>query len=302
MAIRTSITLESPAKINLVLLIEGLRSDGFHNLFSIVAPISLQDTLTITLGTLGKSDSIECAGLMGDLSFMADNLVLKAANKFRARFPFKESINFKLEKHIPIGAGLGGGSTNAVAAIKGLNMLLKNPLSKEEMISLAAEIGSDCPLFLENGPCIIKGRGEHIAPLPEIIRNVLVNKNLLVFKPSFPISTPWAYQEIRAHSAECYQSAATIEEFYKHWQNKLLNNDIIELSNTFEKVIFPKFLALPTLLDDLRKKFGLNCGMTGSGSACFAFINNDTPIEEITNYIRSCWGEDTPVIDCFIKN
>ncbi len=301
MANPTTITLNAPAKINLVLLIEGLRADGYHSLFSIASLLSLQDELTITLGKAGKSDSLECPSLVGDLSFMADNLVLKAAHLFRSKVHFKESIAFVLNKKIPIGAGLGGGSTNAVAALKGLNFLLGSPLSKEELLAIAVDVGSDCPLFLEETSCLMRGRGEHVFPLPEQLSQALKGQRLLIFKPDFSVSTAWAYAQIKQHANSCYQSPSKIEAYYEFWQKRLIEDKEIECTNTFEAVIFPKYVALPVLLEGLREKFGVRCGMTGSGSACFAIVKDETPVQEIETYIKECWGSSTAVFECFIK-
>jgi 4-diphosphocytidyl-2-C-methyl-D-erythritol kinase len=192
------LTLESPAKINLFLAITGRRADGFHDLVSVVAPLVWGDTLTVEPA---EEFSLVCNDPAVPLD--ATNLVLKAAEAFRKATGFPGGAKFSLEKRIPIGAGLGGGSSNAATALQALNQLAGGILVDTELATLAAGIGSDCPLFLKNGPVIMRGRGDVIEPLAETGTERITGRSIAVFKPAFGISTPWAYSRMAAGAIGC---------------------------------------------------------------------------------------------------
>ena len=162
-------TIFSPAKINLFLAVTGLRTDGFHDLVSVAAPLHFGDQLIAVVDSGERNSpaqfSLECD--VPDVPVDGSNLVLKAAAAFAAATGWGESVAFRLEKRIPVGAGLGGGSSNATAALLALNQLSGADLDRATLGALAAAVGSDCPLFLGSGPVIMRGRGEQIEPLPQ---------------------------------------------------------------------------------------------------------------------------------------
>ena len=145
------------AKLNLSLAITGRRADGFHELVSLVTPIALADTLTLEPG---RSLGLTC----DDASLPVDgtNLVLKAAAAYAKRRPSAPTGHFHLTKKVPHGAGLGGGSSDAAAALRLLDQASGNPLGLEVLESLAAEVGSDCPFFVRGQAAIMRGRGERL--------------------------------------------------------------------------------------------------------------------------------------------
>ncbi|MEM8867990.1 MAG: 4-(cytidine 5'-diphospho)-2-C-methyl-D-erythritol kinase, partial [Verrucomicrobiota bacterium] len=132
-----TITLNSPAKVNLCLSVHGKRDDGFHALSSVVAALEFGDVLSVRCAA---GDALECED--PEVPLGPENLILKAAAAFRARLGREEGFHFRLEKRIPMGAGLGGGSSNAALALRGMNSLLGDPLTKDELRELAAAIGS----------------------------------------------------------------------------------------------------------------------------------------------------------------
>jgi len=196
--------LASPAKINLYLAVTGRRTDGFHNLVSVVAPLAWGDLLQIETGEHGDF-SLTC----DDPAVPCDdaNLVLKAARVFQEASGWKRGARFHLQKRIPMGAGLGGGSSNAVASLRGLNALAGEPLSENALAELAARLGSDCMMFLHDGPVVMRGRGERVEALPSAIAARLSGQRVLLFKPSFGIGTPWAYGRL-ASLAKAEKGAA----------------------------------------------------------------------------------------------
>jgi 4-diphosphocytidyl-2-C-methyl-D-erythritol kinase len=194
-----------------------------------------------------------------------------------------------------MGAGLGGGSSNGVAALKALNAVSGRALSAEHLAEIAARLGSDCPLFLKEGPVVMRGRGERVDALPADAVARLADRKVLVFKPAFGIPTPWAYSRM-ASDARTYLSPAHAEARLGAWLADGASAIEDLLFNSLEQVAFAKFVALPVLLERLRREFGLQGCMSGSGSACFAFLREDHSIAAITNTIRSAWGANAFVV------
>jgi 4-diphosphocytidyl-2-C-methyl-D-erythritol kinase len=286
----SALTFDSQAKINLFLAITGRRADGFHDLVSVVAPLLWGDSLTV-------EPANEFSLVCNDPAVPTDdsNLVLKAANIFQRATGSSSGAKFSLEKRIPIGAGLGGGSSNAATALRALNELSGDRLSLTELATLAVEVGSDCPLFLHAGPVIMRGRGDLIQRLPPNGVARITGRSVLVFKPAFGISTPWAYARLAAKAPASYISPLEAENKLAAWlENGSQAEDL--LFNNMEAPAFAKFPALPVLLERLSEKFGIAARMSGSGSACFAFLREDSPVEAISATIRSLWGESALVV------
>jgi 4-diphosphocytidyl-2-C-methyl-D-erythritol kinase len=244
------------------------------------------DTLRIVPGEADFSLACDDPAVPGDET----NLVLKAARAFRAASGWSGGATFFLEKRIPMGAGLGGGSSDAAAALTGLNQLAGLPLAPAALEKLAGEIGSDCALFLRGAPVVMRGRGERVEALPTAVAARLRGRRVLIFKPPFGISTPWAYARLAAGPARNYLPAPEAESRLERWLSRG-DAPIDELLfNSFEASVFSKHVALPVLLARLRKRFGITPAMSGSGSACFVFLREDSPVCEIVEVIRSGWG------------
>jgi 4-diphosphocytidyl-2-C-methyl-D-erythritol kinase len=286
----TELTLESPAKINLFLAVTGRRPDGYHDLVSLVAPMEWGDTLHVAAA---DEFSIECSDVAVPKD--ASNLVLKAAAAFRRATGFRGGAKFTLTKQIPIGAGLGGGSSNAAAALKALNQLAGNILDDEALKTVAATVGSDCPLFLQASPVIMRGRGEQLERVKGSAGARIRGTKLLVFKPAFGISTPWAYLQMIATAPSSYIPPEHAEAKLAAWLDG--SSSLAELLfNNMEGPAFRKFPALPALLDQLYRTFGVVGRMSGSGSACFALLPDEIEIEVVKAAIRAAWGESAFVV------
>ena len=196
------------------------------------------------------------------------NLIIKAARLFRGATGWREPVHFRLEKRIPLGAGLGGGSSDATAALRGLDLLAGHPLAPAALVELAARVGSDCALFLHGAPVVMRGRGERVETLPAAAAARLRERRVLVFKPSFGISTPWAYQRLAAAAPAGYVPVAEAEARLTAWLADPSAPAERLLGNNLERPAFAKFLALPALLGELRTRFALATQLSGSGSAC----------------------------------
>ena len=291
-----SVTEFSPAKLNLFLAVTGQRADAYHDLVSVVAPLDYGDDLEARSEEREARSrfSLECdtPGVPTD----GTNLILKAANAFAAATGWQGGVSFKLTKRIPLGAGLGGGSSNAVAALRALNRLSGGALGEAKLAELAGALGSDCPLFLHRAPVIMRGRGERIEPLPTTAAARVRGRRVLLFKPGFGISTAWAYgwmasssAKARADQEETYWPVAQAEARLAAW---LGGNAPVEelLANNMEGVAFEKFIALPVLLAKLRRESGIAARMSGSGSACFAVLPDDFAAAPLIASIRAAWG------------
>lgn len=285
----------APAKLNLFLAITGRRPDGFHDLVSVVTQLALGDTLQLEPAedwsmTCGSSD------VPGDET----NLVLKAARAFAAATGEPQGGHFYLEKRTPVGAGLGGGSSDAVAALRLLNARRARPLGAKSLTELAASLGSDCPLFLVDGPVVMRGRGERVELLPHRAARRLSGRRVLIFKPAFGVSTPWAYGQLAAAAPASYRSAVEAEAALARW---IEGEDPAEtlLWNGMEAPVFRKFVAIPTLLDELRTAFGLEARLSGSGSACYVLVEKEYDVTPLMQAIRDAWGESAFLMDTYLR-
>jgi 4-diphosphocytidyl-2-C-methyl-D-erythritol kinase len=290
----SSAAFTCPAKINLLLAVTGRRPDGFHELVSVVAPVEFGDTLVVEPA---DDFSLVC----DDPAVPADgtNLVLKAAQAFRAVTGWTGGARFSLQKCIPVGAGLGGGSSDAASALVALNRLAGGVLAPAALAQVAAEVGSDCPLFLAGGPVVMRGRGERVEKLDAAAARRLRGRRVLIFKPGFAVSTPWAYARLAARAPLGYRAGVEAEtrlESYVYAVSGGAAGDE-QLFNDLERDVFAKFVALPVLLEQLERRFGLDPRMSGSGSACFALLPDGAPVAEISAAVRAAWGPSAFVVE-----
>ena len=238
----------APAKINLYLHITGRRADGFHELETLMAPISLGDLLEIEL--LPHSGIVfTCSD--SSLANGDDNLAVKAAKLFQSEFGLTQGVRLHLEKTIPVGAGLGGGSSDAAAVLLALRKLTSIGADDATLRELAARLGSDIPFFIPGTPAICRGRGEIIEPvtLRDTYQGLLVH-------PGFGVSTPWAYQT--------YAQNPAAGEAGRAFPDFTLRNDL-------EAPAFSKYAWLPVAKAWFRQQPQvLDALMSGSGSSVFA--------------------------------
>ena len=287
------VSVFSPAKINLFLAITGRRPDGFHDLVSVVAPLDFGDELEATSVERGSGTrfTLECSH--PEVPTDGSNLVLKAAEAFAVAAGWETPVHFKLTKRIPPGAGLGGGSSNAVAALRALNQLAGNPLVAAQLAEVAAKLGSDCALFLHSSAVVMRGRGEELEELPVAALDRLHGRRILVFKPSFGIPTPWAYKQMIERGGD-YLPSVDAEGRLAAWVQGTAPAEEL-LFNNMEPAAFEKYAALPTLARRLQRGFGLKVAMSGSGSACFVLLPEDSAdlVTRLKQAIGESWGRVT---------
>lgn len=266
-------TFHSPAKINLWLRILGRRDDGYHEVRTRLCQLALGDTVDVEHLGAGGNVALTCTDPTVPLD--ETNLAMKALRAFENRTGRQSSWRVHLEKKIPAGAGLGGGSSNAATVLKACNTLAGSPLSLAQLVELGAQIGSDVPCFLLQAPAADgAGRGEQVAPAEFAWKLPLV-----LIKPPFPISTPWAY---------------------KHWAGSKEIPSVPyapqlcpwgAMVNDLERPVFEKHLLLPSL-----KKWLLDQGevraalMSGSGSTMFAITGTTVQAAELAEKAREWCG------------
>jgi len=246
----------APAKTNVSLRVLGKRADGFHELETLMVPLALADTVSIEkTGT----DALEFT--CSDASLPTDdrNLAVRAAKLILASSHAKGGWKIHLEKRVPHGAGLGGGSSDAATVLMGMNDLLGRPFARGELIEMAAQLGSDVPFFIVRGPALCKGRGEIVEPA-----DFPASTPILLMKPPFGVPTPWAYQRWR-ESQEVPSFRYGPQSFGGH-----------ELVNDLERPVFEKYLVLGVMKNWLLAQPEVAAAMmSGSGSTILALLKAD---------------------------
>ena len=253
------------AKINIGLNITERRPDGYHNIESVFYPINLQDAVEIK--TIEGEEpqggyKLKVSGTILD-GTPDDNLVVKAYQLLRKDFNFPAQ-KIHLYKHIPVGAGLGGGSSDAAAIIKMLNDKFALGLTSEQMQNYAVQIGADCPFFINNTPVFATGIGNIFTP----IEFSLHGKTIILVKPDIFVSTRDAYALVKPSPAAIPLTEA-IKQPISEWK-QIITND-------FEKSVFAKYPEIAAIKDKLYDMGALYASMSGSGSAVYGIF--DSPIE-----------------------
>ena len=297
----TILSIFAPAKINLHLAVKERRPDGFHNLESVFLALDWGDNLLFERKDSGiKGDELIIirgnarAEQKKEILNIPDNIILRALALFREKTGFSEMLKITVEKHIPLGGGLGGGSSDAAAALLALNKIAGSPLSKDALLETGAALGSDVPFFLhETQAAWVTGRGENIEPLkmPEI--------SLVLVNPGFSSDTAEAYRlldeyrvseesyaEVRRHREEfkillplrLYVSArdsSPISSFY---------NDFLPVFGERERTIYNKICC------NLREFGAQFAGLSGAGSTCFGVFEEMEQAQKAAETLRGEWN------------
>jgi 4-diphosphocytidyl-2-C-methyl-D-erythritol kinase len=247
-----------PAKINLGLRILRKRSDGYHDLDTCFYLIGLTDVLEILPAA---EMSLNVTGIVPPGN-PDDNLCVKAWHLLKADFPSLPTVYMHLHKNIPTGAGLGGGSADGAYALRGLNEKFKLGLSREQLIEYAVQLGSDCPFFIHDTPCIGSGRGELLQPIDLSLKSY----HILLINPGIHISTKEAFAgttpiEDRKPIREI------IAQPIESWQEELMND--------FESSIFPNHPEIARIKQQLIDAGAVYASMSGSGSTVYGIFKGE---------------------------
>jgi 4-diphosphocytidyl-2-C-methyl-D-erythritol kinase len=254
------IALRSYAKINLGLHILGKRPDGYHEVRTVLQTIGLHDRLLLTRKrTRGIQFTSNEPGIDS-----ADNLVVRAIEAFQHHTGVSGGLTAKLEKAIPLGAGLGGGSSNAAATLLGLSRLFRLDLRGSDLLHWAGQLGSDVPFFLLGGTALGIGRGSEVYPLEELLK-----KHVLLAIPSRGISTTEAYRRLSLQLTNTHPESM-IPRFCSGFWASLERHKLQE--NDFEPAFFEHFPELRKVKVDWLAAGAVTAGLTGSGSALFGLF------------------------------
>jgi 4-diphosphocytidyl-2-C-methyl-D-erythritol kinase len=261
-----SLRLPAFAKINLGVRVLGRRPDGYHELRTVYQTIGLHDRLTISLHRRGSK--IEVRSDDPDLPTGPDNLVHRASEVFLRETGIRAAVGIVLEKRIPVGRGLGGGSSNAAVTLLALAKLAGRRLSGETWLSMAAQLGSDVAFFLLGGRALGVGRGEEVFPLPDAPPTPC-----LVVSPEISVPTAEAYRWLSSRLT----SRATAPIIWGFcvgcWSDPSAAGWISDdLQNDFEPVVFARYPQLATIKKQLKRQGALVAALTGSGSALFGLF------------------------------
>ena len=255
------------AKINLGLYITGKRPDGYHNLETVFYPIALKDVLEIIESNESEPVTFSSSGLIvnGDAG---DNLCVKAYHLLKKDFPSLPNIKMHLHKVIPMGAGMGGGSSDAAFTLLMLNEKFNLGISQQQLLEYALKLGSDCPFFIINKPCLAKGRGEL---LTEITLS-LAAFHILIVNPGIHVNTAIAFRELKMHSSHTNIETEILKPVVD-WKNNIYNDFEFNVGHAHPEIIDIK--------QKLYKSGAIYSAMSGSGSTVFGIFENKLNIENI---------------------
>ena len=262
------------AKINLGLNITEKRSDGYHNLETIFYPISLQDALEVTASNNGKDGyTLKISGMPieGDTD---NNLVVRAYFLLKEDYPDIPSIDIHMYKHIPTGAGLGGGSADAAFMIKLLNEKFKLDISIEKMEEYAVRLGADCAFFIQNKPVFATGVGNVFTPIQLSLKGYY----LVLVKPDIFVSTKDAFAHILPQKPEI-SLKSIVQQPIEDWKH-LMRND-------FENSVFLRFPEIAAVKDKLYDIGAVYASMSGSGSSVYGIFKEQ--VKHVDEVFSGCF-------------
>ena len=264
------IVVKSPAKINIGLNIINKRDDGFHNLETIFYPLNLYDEISYTRSSIFSFDSND-----EDLNKDITNLIVKTKEALEKLLEKKLGVEIFLKKNIPIGAGLGGGSSNAASTLLALIKLFNLDISNNLILDLALNLGSDVPYFLNPVPSFAESRGEILIPI-----NIKIDHHLLIVNPGIHISTKWAFGLIKPNHPQ---------ESLKKLINKseLRMKDLVNFTrNDFEEIVFNHFPEIKQIKETMLHLGANHSMMTGTGSTVWAMFDNAETAYQTEQYFK----------------
>nr|WP_320026978.1 4-(cytidine 5'-diphospho)-2-C-methyl-D-erythritol kinase [uncultured Acetobacterium sp.] len=257
-----TISLKAKAKVNLSLDVTGIRENGYHEMRMINHSIDLEDILTFE----ACDEGVILTSNDQKIPLDETNLVMKAALKLQNQFNIKQGVKIHLEKRIPAQAGLAGGSSDAAATLKGLNILWKLKLSLQELLAIGVTIGADVPYCLVGGTALVEGIGEQITPLKD-----LKSMPVLVVKPDINIATPWAFKQLDELMIEKHPDIKAIIQLLEANDYNGLKDSI---GNVFEAVAFTIYPEIAEIKKAMLAQGAIAATMTGSGSTVIGYFPN----------------------------
>ena len=258
-----TVKLEAHGKINLSLDIVGKREDGYHSVRMIMQTIGLSDEVVITKNT-GKA--ITTSSNLPYVPNNETNLAYQSARLFCDRFGITDGLHIEMQKNIPVGGGLGGGSADAAAVLMGLDRMYGARLSLRELSEMAVQLGADVPFCLRRGTYLAEGIGEALSHLPDFPETPL-----LLVKPPFGVSTKWVYQTLRWEETKRHpDTLALIGALSRHDAHAFAPH----MANVLEEVVFPRYPVIRELKEKMRSLGAFAAMMSGSGATVFGLFDS----------------------------
>ncbi|MFQ5754357.1 MAG: 4-(cytidine 5'-diphospho)-2-C-methyl-D-erythritol kinase [bacterium] len=270
-----AIRLPSYAKINLGLIIKGRRKDGFHEIETLLLQIDLKDEIELKNTEKPEihfyCDNPEVPG--GNA-----NICVRAAHLIKQSSFIQQGVKINLKKVIPMGAGLGGGSSNGAVVLLGLNKLWNLQLQPKQLLELATQLGSDVPFFIHGGLALAQGRGELLSPF-----NMKIDCPILIVYPGIKIATKWAYGQMNL-SLTMKKKSIKLMYFKDRNFNDVDFYNIFE--NEFEEIIYKNYPILRRIKSTISQKNPIFTSMSGSGSTIFAIFQKKAEALTVEQELR----------------
>ncbi|WP_404405870.1 4-(cytidine 5'-diphospho)-2-C-methyl-D-erythritol kinase [Pelagibacterium halotolerans] len=285
------LTETAPAKVNLALHVTGRREDGFHTLHSLCVFTELADLVS---AEPAETDALSVSGPFGDdLPNGRSNLVVRTVEKFRARFPdaLETGVALHLEKHLPVAAGLGGGSADAAAVIRLLAQLVDEPIPDADLFALAANLGADVPMCLFSRPCEVLGIGETLKPV-----NPFPALHLVLVNPREAVSTPEVFRRLKSRSNPAMpQLPGTMD------RAAMLSLWLADTRNDLEAPAREIVPAIGGIIGAIAQTQGCALArMSGSGATCFGLYGSAAAAHQAAHDLREklpgYWVAATPIL------
>ncbi len=277
----SSRTFPSPAKVNLVLRVIRKREDGFHEVFSVMQPVSLYDYITIEVA---EGDSISVSADRDDVPSDSSNLAYRAARLFFDLAGIKRKVGIHIQKNIPVGGGLGGGSSNAATVLMGLNEMAGAGIEQKALLDASSSLGSDVPFFVLKGAAKATGRGEVLEKI------TLPRFNYVLVNPGFHVSTAWVYNNL--------DLTKKVEDNILSYSEAGLwecGNITRLLANDLEAVTIKRYPVISELKKELAGLGALGALMSGSGPTVFGIFPDRDNALSAFNALKGSLGKRFPV-------
>ncbi len=266
--------IQAYAKLNLSLDILRRRADGYHDLQMVMVSIDLTDTLTLTPGTGSMSTNLSFLPADGS------NLAQKAAAAFCAATGVEQKLDIHIDKHIPVCAGMAGGSSDAAAVLRAMNEQSHTGLSPMELAKIGEAVGSDVPYCVIGGTALVEGRGEQVTPLPP-----LPPCHLVVCKPPFPISTPQLFGRVNVKKITCRPDTQGLIQALEVGD---LTGVARRLYNVFEDVLEPRHRQTVDEIKSTLIEYGaLGAAMSGSGPTVFGIYQEEAQAQQAAQALQA---------------
>ena len=258
------IAVKALAKINLGLDVVRKREDGYHEVKMVMQTIHLFDRLEMKKT---QADEITITTNLTFLPTNENNLVYKAAKLLKDEFSIKDGIDVKLHKHIPVAAGMAGGSTDAAAVLYGMNSMFELGLSKGELMQRGVKIGADVPYCIMRGTALAEGIGEKLTALPPMVKCPV-----LIAKPQISVSTKFVYENLKLNEGIVHPD---IDTLVSDIEAKDLPKIAADMGNILETVTIPNYPVIAQIKDLMKEQGALNAMMSGSGPTVFGLFDTE---------------------------